>query len=67
MNTKRAWTETELWNLLYPHLVKGHYIEVVWYGDVRVVGKELDRDIANISIECDNCGTVLLDVEASRE
>ena len=42
-----------LWNLLKEHL--GHDVELVYYGN--------KDNPANISIECNDCGCVIIDAE----
>lgn len=42
-----------LWNLLKEHI--GHNVEIVYYGDA--------NNPANISLECNDCGEVILDAE----
>ena len=42
-----------LWNLLKDHI--GHDVYIVYYGD--------PDDPANIALECNDCGEVILDAE----
>lgn len=48
-----VWNENLLWDLLLAH--RGHKVSIVTYGDC--------GNIADVCLECDDCGEVILDAE----
>ena len=53
MESKELNYDTLLWDILKQH--RGHHVSIASYGDW--------DDPINISLECDDCGEVLLDAE----